>query len=212
MTFIAAFPEHIVQGINDIRHIHRKYLFDIQNVVNKLDMYIIIKSFAEKALFKLWFKPQHIPSYRRAFTASVSRVWSVYLHSALKAMLAWKSDVYFVYITEFDIAVVLRGKLSFVVVIIIHLIFKHSRIALAERGYVHFIFADKNRLHSCRLDGGFFLLYRRCSSLCSRHGSDRRNSVIFYLSRFELSGFFLSLTQLSRLHFILFCHKYHSLY
>ena len=48
--------------------------------------------------------------------------------------------------------------------------------------------------------------------LCSRHGSDRRSSVIIYLSRFELSGFFLSLTQLSRLHFILFCHKYHSLY
>ena len=74
MTFIVAFPEHIVQGINDIRHIHRKYLFYIQNVVNKLDMYIVIKSLAEKTLFKLRFKPQHIPSYRRAFTASVSRV------------------------------------------------------------------------------------------------------------------------------------------
>ena len=178
-------------------------------------MYIIIKSFAKKALFKLRFKPQHIPSYRRAFTASVSRVWSIYLHSALKAMLAWKSDVYFGYTTKLDIAAVLRGKLSFVVVIIIHLIhliFKHSRIALAERGYVHFIFADKNRLHSCRLYGGFFLFCRRSNDLCSRHGSDRRSSVIIYLSRFELSGFFLSLTQLSRLHFILFCHKYYSLY
>ena len=74
ITFRTLYTKHIVQCINDIRHIHCKYLFDIQNVVNKLDMYIIIKSLAEKALFKLRFKPQHIPSYRRAFTASVSRV------------------------------------------------------------------------------------------------------------------------------------------
>ena len=74
ITFRILYTKHIIQRINDIRYIHRKYLFDIQNVVNKLDMYIVIKSLAEKALFKLRFKPQHIPSYRRAFTASVSRV------------------------------------------------------------------------------------------------------------------------------------------
>ena len=53
ITFRILYTKHIVQRINDIRYIHRKYLFDIQNVVNKLDMYIVIKSLAEKTLFKL---------------------------------------------------------------------------------------------------------------------------------------------------------------
>ena len=48
MTFRLLYTKHIVQRINDIRYIHRKYLFYIQNVVNKLDMYIVIKSLAEK--------------------------------------------------------------------------------------------------------------------------------------------------------------------
>ena len=51
-------------GKDAVKKINRQYFFNVKNIVNKLDMYIIIEFLAEEFLFKSRFQAQHIRRHR----------------------------------------------------------------------------------------------------------------------------------------------------